>query len=53
MSNRKFLFFYLNTGAGHRAAANVLAEAMKELSPGVEIKKAQRIPQPSPRLFTF
>lgn len=38
MSNRKFLFFYLNTGAGHRAAATVLAEAMKEQNPDVEIK---------------
>ncbi|MDY5633839.1 MAG: hypothetical protein SPF29_04655, partial [Treponema porcinum] len=38
MSNKKFLFFYLNTGAGHISAAKVLAAAMKEQEPNVEIK---------------
>ena len=38
MSNKKFLFFYLNTGAGHISAAKVLAAAMKEQEPDVEIK---------------
>lgn len=38
MSERNFLFLYLNTGAGHKSAANVLSNAMKELDPDVEIK---------------
>ena len=38
MSNRKFLFLYLNTGAGHISAAKVLASAMKQENPSVEIE---------------
>ena len=38
MSNKKFLFFYLNTGAGHISAAKVLAAAMKEQDPDIEVK---------------
>lgn len=38
MSKRKFLFLYLNTGAGHKSAAKVLAESMKKLDPSVEIQ---------------
>ena len=38
VSNRKFLFLYLNTGAGHISAAKVLAQAMKEEDPSVEIE---------------
>ncbi len=40
MAKRKFLFLYLNTGAGHKSAANVLAKAMKEQDPDIEIKTA-------------
>ena len=35
---RKFLFLYLNTGAGHISAAKVLAAALKEKDPDVEIE---------------
>ena len=35
---RKFLFLYLNTGAGHISAAKVLAAALKEKNPDVEIE---------------
>lgn len=38
MAKRKFLFLYLNTGAGHKSAAKVLASSMKELDPEVEIQ---------------
>ena len=38
VSNRKFLFLYLNTGAGHISAAKVLASAMKQENPSVEIE---------------
>jgi UDP-N-acetylglucosamine:LPS N-acetylglucosamine transferase len=38
MSKRKFLFLYLNTGAGHISAAKVLAQALKEQDPDVEIE---------------
>ena len=38
MSNRKFLFLYLNTGAGHISSAKVLASAMKQEDPSVEIE---------------
>ncbi|MDE5899143.1 MAG: hypothetical protein K2H09_07785, partial [Treponemataceae bacterium] len=37
-ADRKFLFLYLNTGAGHISAAKVLASAMKERQESVEIK---------------
>ena len=37
MQNRKFLFLYLNTGAGHISAAKVLASAMKKEDSSVEI----------------
>lgn len=36
--NRKFLFYYLNTGAGHISAAKVLTKAMKEIDETVEVK---------------
>ena len=35
---RKFLFLYLNTGAGHISAAKVLAQALKAQDPDVEIE---------------
>lgn len=38
MNNKKFLFFYLNTGAGHISAAKVLATAMQQQDSNVEIK---------------
>lgn len=38
MTKRKFLFFYLDTGAGHKSAAKVLSESMQEIDPSVEIK---------------
>jgi UDP-N-acetylglucosamine:LPS N-acetylglucosamine transferase len=38
MAYRKFIFLYLNTGAGHISAAKVLAEALKEKDPSVEIE---------------
>ena len=38
MAKRKFLFFYLDTGAGHKSAAKVLAQSMKAEDPDVEIK---------------
>lgn len=38
MASRKFLFLYLNTGAGHKSAAKVLADSMKRMNPDVEIK---------------
>lgn len=38
MSNRKFLFLYLNTGAGHKSAAKVLADSMKANDPTIEIQ---------------
>lgn len=34
---RKFLFLYLDTGAGHISAARVLARAIKELEPTAEV----------------
>lgn len=37
MKSRKFLFFYLNTGAGHISAARVLSEAMMKEDPGCQI----------------
>lgn len=37
-NNKKFLFLYLNTGAGHISAAKVLSEALKTEDPSVEIK---------------
>lgn len=36
--NRKFLFFYLNTGNGHISPARVLQKAVKELEPNVEVE---------------
>lgn len=45
MGGRKFLFFYLNTGAGHIAAARVLCEALKEYSPETEIKMINGFPE--------
>ena len=38
MAKRKFLFLYLDTGAGHKSAAKVLASAMKEIDPTVDIR---------------
>ena len=38
MQKRKFLFLYLNTGAGHISAAKVLANAMKKEDSSVEIQ---------------
>lgn len=38
MKKRKFLFFYLNTGAGHISAARVLSGSMKNEDPSCEIK---------------
>ncbi|MBQ9631015.1 MAG: glycosyltransferase [Treponema sp.] len=35
---RKFLFLYLNTGAGHISAARVLAKALQDSAKDVEIK---------------
>ncbi len=35
---RKFLFLYLNTGAGHISAAKVLAQALQAQDPDVEIE---------------
>ncbi|MBP3709096.1 MAG: glycosyltransferase [Treponema sp.] len=35
---RKFIFLYLDTGAGHISAARVLAKALKEQHPDVEIE---------------
>lgn len=35
---RKFLFFYLDTGAGHISAAKVLATAINKLDPTAEVK---------------
>lgn len=34
---RKFIFLYLNTGAGHLNAANILADALREKNPDTEI----------------
>ena len=45
MANRKFLFLYLNTGAGHISAAKVLAEAMKAQNPDTEIKMLNGFPK--------
>ena len=38
MSKRKFLFLYLNTGAGHKSAAKVLADSMRSIDPEVDIQ---------------
>lgn len=38
MAKRKFLFLYLDTGAGHKSAAKVLMQAMKAEDPDVEIQ---------------
>ncbi len=38
MGKRKFLFLYLNTGAGHLSAAKVLAEAMRAADPDIEVR---------------
>ncbi|MCR5495682.1 MAG: glycosyltransferase [Treponema sp.] len=38
MADRKFLFLYLDTGAGHKSAAKVLASSMKAIDPSVEIR---------------
>lgn len=38
INNRKFLFFYLNTGAGHISAAKVLTQAMKEKNPDITVE---------------
>lgn len=38
MSKRKFLFLYLNTGAGHKSAAKVLADSMCSIDPEVDIQ---------------
>lgn len=35
---RRFLFFYLNTGAGHISAAKVLSDAIKNASPESSVK---------------
>lgn len=35
--NRKFLFFYLNTGAGHISAAKVLSDAIVKSSPTTKV----------------
>ena len=37
-TKRKFLFYYLNTGAGHISAAKVLSRAMKQEDDSVQIK---------------
>ena len=38
MEKRRFLFLYLNTGAGHISAAKVLSAALKAQNPDVEIE---------------
>lgn len=38
MQKRKFIFLYLNTGAGHISAAKVLAQAITEENHDIEIK---------------
>lgn len=38
MENKKFLFFYLNTGAGHVSAAKVLSSAIQKEDPSCQIK---------------
>ena len=45
MAKRKFLFLYLNTGAGHISAAKVLAEAMRIQNPDAEIKMLNGFPK--------
>ena len=38
MDKRKFLFYYLDTGAGHKSAANVLSDAMKNEQSDADVK---------------
>ena len=38
MSNRKFLFFYLNTGNGHISPARVLKKALLEKEPNAQVE---------------
>ena len=38
MEERKFLFLYLNTGAGHISAAKVLKQAIEKYEPNSEVK---------------
>ncbi len=38
MEERKFLFLYLNTGAGHISAAKVLKQAVEKYEPNSEVK---------------
>ena len=38
MEERKFLFLYLNTGAGHISAAKVLKQAIENYEPNSEVK---------------
>ncbi len=45
MANKKFLFLYLDTGAGHKSAAKVLAGAMKAIDPTVEIRLFRGFPR--------
>ena len=37
-SDRRFMFFYLNTGNGHIAQARVLKDAMLEYDPSIQVK---------------
>ncbi len=36
--DRKFMFFYLNSGNGHIAQASVLKQAMEEECPGIDVR---------------
>lgn len=38
-NKKKFIFYYLNTGAGHISAAKVLEKSMLQENPDLEIKK--------------
>ncbi len=53
MADRKFLFLYLNTGAGHKSAAKVLANSMKTLDPDVQVKMAIGYPRHGLGHFIF